>query len=124
MQGASRGGGLLSWRTFTRSIPSQHGLWLLRRLGPPFRTLAFSRPANRSSGWGVPTFRCKRRLERPLAACSAPGALGTTSKHKGLAQTSHHSFWTGCHSHFHLLLITTLSPQVACVSIGLRSGPS
>ena len=35
----------LPWRTFTMSWPLQPGVWLLRRLRPPSRTLAFSRPA-------------------------------------------------------------------------------
>jgi len=34
----------LPWRTFTLSGPLQPGLWLLRRLGPPSRVLAFSHP--------------------------------------------------------------------------------
>jgi hypothetical protein len=34
----------LPWRTFTLSVPLQPGIWLLRRLRPPFHTLAFSRP--------------------------------------------------------------------------------
>jgi hypothetical protein len=34
----------LPWRTFTLSRPLQPGLWLLRRLRPPSRALAVSRP--------------------------------------------------------------------------------
>jgi hypothetical protein len=34
----------LPWRSFTVSGPLQLGVWLLRRLRPPSRTLAFSRP--------------------------------------------------------------------------------
>jgi hypothetical protein len=45
-----------SWRTFTLSRPLQPGIWLLRRLRPPARTLAFSRPRQRSNGNGVPQF--------------------------------------------------------------------
>jgi hypothetical protein len=33
-----------AWRTFTVSRPLRSGLWLLRRLRPPSRTLAFSCP--------------------------------------------------------------------------------
>jgi hypothetical protein len=33
----------LPWRTFTLSLPLQEGIWLLRRLRPLFRPLAFSR---------------------------------------------------------------------------------
>jgi len=42
---ASRVRVFLSWRTFTLSGPLQPGIWPLRRLRPPSRTLAFSRPA-------------------------------------------------------------------------------
>src|SRR5262245_41897627 len=34
----------LPWRSFTLSWPLPPGVWLLRRLRPPSRTLAFSRP--------------------------------------------------------------------------------
>jgi len=34
----------LPWRTFTLSAPLQRGVWLLRRLGPLSRVLAFSHP--------------------------------------------------------------------------------
>jgi hypothetical protein len=47
----------LPWRTFTLSWPLQPGLWLLRRLRPPLRALAFSRPIAGLSGAGVPQFR-------------------------------------------------------------------
>jgi hypothetical protein len=44
-----------SWQTFTLSGPLQPGLWLLRRLRPPFRTLAFSRPAKAGQAvWEFP----------------------------------------------------------------------
>jgi hypothetical protein len=45
MQRASHVRVFLSWRTFTLSTPLQRGFWLLRRLRPPHRTLAFSSPA-------------------------------------------------------------------------------
>src|SRR2546430_6557317 len=35
----------LPWRTFALSAPLQPGLWLLRRLGPLSRVLAFSHPS-------------------------------------------------------------------------------
>jgi len=47
----------LSWRTFTLSHPLQTGFWLLRRLRPLSRTLAYSRPVTGSSGLRVPQFR-------------------------------------------------------------------
>jgi hypothetical protein len=55
MQRASRVRVFLSWRTFALSAPLQRGLWLLRRLRPPSRTLAFSRPAKTGkAAWEFP----------------------------------------------------------------------
>jgi len=45
------------WRTFTMSWPLQSRIRLLRRLRPPLRALAFSRPIAGLSGTGVPQFR-------------------------------------------------------------------
>ncbi len=46
------------WRTFTVSAPLQHGIWLLRRLRPPVRTLAFSCPAEAGdAAWEFPRSR-------------------------------------------------------------------
>jgi len=45
------------WRTFTMSCPLQSRIRLLRRLRPPLRALAFSRPIAGLSGAGVPQFR-------------------------------------------------------------------
>ena len=45
------------WRTFTLSAPLQRGVWLLRRLRPPSRALACSRPLAGPDGVGVPQFR-------------------------------------------------------------------
>ena len=45
------------WRTFTLSVPLQPGIWLLRRLRPPFHALAFSRPIPGPGGVGVPQFQ-------------------------------------------------------------------
>lgn len=114
----------LSWRTFTVSIPLQDGIWLLRRLRPPARTLAFSRPVSRWSGLGVPQFQCKRRIERPLAACCAPGVLGTTPRYSHNIGALHLTFWSGCNSHFHPSDFTTLYHRFLFVSLGLRSGRS
>jgi len=112
----------LSWRTFTLSLPLQQGLWLLRRLRPPHRTLAFSRSVSRYSGLGVPQFQCKRRIERPLAACCAPGVLGTTHRNSDNFGALHHTFLVRCYSHFHLFHLTTLYRRFLIVSLGLRSG--
>ena len=44
-----------SWRTFTMSGPLQPGPGLLRRLRPPVRTLAFSRPTHMGkAAWEFP----------------------------------------------------------------------
>ena len=114
----------LSWRTFTLSLPLPQGIWLLRRLRPPARTLAFSRPVSRLSGLGVPQFQCKRRIERPLATCCAPGILGTTHQHRRNADAQPHAFWLRYISHFYLLSFTTLYHRFLFVRIGLRSGRS
>jgi hypothetical protein len=45
------------WRAFTLSVPLQPGIWLLRRLRPPFHALAFLRPITGQSGVGVPQFQ-------------------------------------------------------------------
>lgn len=47
----------LPWRTFTLSWRLQPGVWLLRRIRPPSRALAFSRPIAGQGGVGVPQFR-------------------------------------------------------------------
>ena len=112
------------WLAFTMSRALHPGIGLLRSLCPPSHTLAFSRPVARQSGFGVPQFQDIRRLEIPVAACCAPGALGTTYRNSGFSCTPHHTFWFRCLSHFHLFPITTRSTQVSLVSRGIRSGRS
>jgi hypothetical protein len=114
----------LSWRTFTLSRTLHPGIWLLRRLRPPCRTLAFSRPGYRPGGCGVPQFRCIRRLEIPVAACCAPVVSGSTERYRRITTPSPHTFWFRCLSHFHLFAFTTLSRRFLFVSIGIRSGQS
>ena len=57
----------LPWRTFTVSQLLPLGIWLLRRLRPPRRTLACSRPTivGDSCDYGVPQFQHKRRSSNP-----------------------------------------------------------
>ena len=57
----------LPWRTFTVSQLLQPGVWLLRRLRPPRRTLACSRPTlvGTHREHGVPQFHHKRRPSDP-----------------------------------------------------------
>jgi hypothetical protein len=50
----------IPWRTFTLSVPLQDSVWLLRRLRPLSRTLAFSRPLAGQSGMRVPQFQTKK----------------------------------------------------------------
>ena len=57
----------LPWRTFTVSQLLPPGVWLLRRLRPPPRTLACSRPTivgNHHEN-GVPQFQHQRRSSNP-----------------------------------------------------------
>ena len=86
----------LPWLAFTMSRALHPGIRLLRSLCPPSHMLAFSHPLTRQSGVGVPQFQDIRRLEIPVAACCAPGALGTTSWHATIASTQHHPFWVRC----------------------------
>jgi len=86
----------LPWLAFTMSRALHPGVGLLRSLCPPSHLLAFSHPLPRQSGVGVPQFQDIRRIEIPVAACCAPGALGTTYWHPTLASTQHHPFWVRC----------------------------
>ena len=61
------------WRAFTVSVPLQPGVWLLRRLRPPFHALAFSRPIPGQGGVGVPQFQSVM-WSRSVAASYTPGA--------------------------------------------------
>ena len=62
------------WRSFTLSMPLQHGLWLLRRLRPPSRPLACSRPT--SVGETSTEFPSSTgRAKKPVAASCTPGGI-------------------------------------------------
>ena len=67
----------LPWRTFTLSGPLPPGLWLLRRLRPPGRALAFSRPTTWVVRPGSSPVPPPETYERPVAACSTPDGLET-----------------------------------------------
>jgi len=114
----------LSWQTFTMSRALHPGIRLLRCLRPPSHTLAFLRPLTRQSGVGVPQFRDRRRIEIPVAACSRPGAHGTTYRHSWLVGTRHHPILGQVCQPFSPVLLHGLSTQVSRVSIGIRSGQS
>jgi hypothetical protein len=89
---------LLSWRTFTLSRPLQSGLWLLRRLRPPCRTLAFSRPAKAGiAGWEFPSSNV-RDVIATLSCLLHTGRVGNNTcrnddrqahRHPILGQVSH-----------------------------------
>ena len=115
---------LYPWQSFTMSRALHSGIRLRRCRRPPSHTRAFLCPVARQRGRGVPQFRGIRRLEIPVAACAAPGVLGTTYTHSWLASTQHHTLWSRCVSHFPLCWFTARSTQVPLVSIGIRSGRS
>ena len=89
-----------AWRTCTLSPALPRGVWLLRRLRPPSRTLALSCPTKVGrSGMGVPQCQHKRQ-EQPIAASSPPGGLGTTPAHVRTCQARRYAIVAlGYHSH-------------------------
>jgi hypothetical protein len=124
LQGQSCRSFSLSWQTFTMSRALHPGLRLLRCLRPPAHTLAFSRPLTRYSGRGVPQFQSIRRIEIPVAACCRPGACGTTYGCRHPIHTQHHPILGQVYQPLSPVRFHGLSPQVPCVSIGIRSGRS
>ena len=113
----------LPGRSFTLAGPLQPDVWLLRRLRPPCRALAFSRPTRwvmRCGSSPVPT-------PMPIATRSCLLYAGRTWKQPPLnfrvngAAAS--PFWAGCDSHFHPSIVTTLQTQIPRVSIGCRISP-
>ena len=111
------------WRAFTLSWPLQPGIWLLRRLRPPYRALAFSHPIQWVMQYGsspVPT-------PMPFATRSCLRDTGRTWEHPPLNfrinRAAAFPFWAGCISHFHPSIVTTLQTQVSCVSIDCRISP-
>src|SRR5207245_1637532 len=67
----------LPWRPFPLSRPLQPGLWLLRRLRPPSRTLAFSRPLQEVKRYWSSPVPPQETFARSVAACSTPDGLET-----------------------------------------------
>jgi hypothetical protein len=111
------------WRSFTLSMPLQHGLWLLRRLRPPSRPRAFSRPTY--VGETRTEFPSSTgREKKPVAASCTPGGVRNNVCRTESRHTNRLPFWVGCVNHFHPLVLTTLTTEVPCVSIGPRAGRS
>ena len=113
---------LLSWRAFTMSASLQRGIRLLRRLRPPFRTLACSRPPMAVKRRGRSPVPIRMTSQRPVAACYTSEEIW----HTGLTvqgQSPRSSYLlvqvsqplTPVYSH-------DASTQVSGVSIGRRAG--
>jgi hypothetical protein len=116
------------------SHPLQTDLWLLRRLRPLSRVLAFSHP-----------FRVKRSQSSPIphgsvlatrscllyAGCSVVNSLlPGSSPHRDILsseftadETNTIAFWLKCLNRIHFFSITTLQTEVPRVSIGRRVSP-
>ncbi len=114
----------LPWRTFTMSRPLQSGVWLLRRLGPPLRTLAFSRPPMAVKRRGRSPVPISMTSQRPVAACYTPEEVW----HTGLTVQGQ----SPLSSYLLVQVSQPLTPvyshdaltQVSYVSIGRRAGQS
>jgi len=107
IQGASRGRVLLSWRSFTMSRPLQPGVGLLRRLRPPARTLALSRPAAAGPvSWEFPSSGTRDVIVTGSCLLYAGRIRDNTERCVGRS-APRHPFWVGCISHFHPFNITT-----------------
>ena len=112
------------WRSFTVSWPLQPGVGLLRRLRPPSRTLAFSRPTKvgqtvlefPSSNAGADRVPEVPALRRVVSGTTCAGGRPTHQP------PSH--VWARCDNPFHLCVLTTFFPQVSLVTIGHRAGRS
>jgi hypothetical protein len=113
---------LLPWRTFTMYIPLQDIIWLLRRLRLPQRPLAFSRLQA-----GLVS-RCRENLvdfpssearDNRTFSCllHAGWSWGQRGLGGGSLTPATLPFWSRCISHFHLLVLTTLT-QISFVSMG------
>src|SRR5215213_2191853 len=114
----------LPWRSFTMSCPLQPGVGLLRRLRPPVRTLAFSRPPlGGKAAWGFPSSGASDVVATRSCLLYA-GWLRDNAGRFGTRPAPHHPFWVGWFNHLHPLLVTTLRQQVPRVSIGRRTGRS
>ena len=117
----------LPWRTFTLSWPLQPGVWLLRRLRPLSRTLAFWRLLRAR--------RCERSLisyREVLATLSLPALrradTGVALIGQRIQQANRHAILARGSQPFPPLVVTTLAQvpsrgQAPFVSIGRRGSP-
>ena len=103
----------LPWRTFTVSQLLPPGVWLLRRLRPPRRTLAYARPTlvGTHREHGVPQFHHKRRPSNPQLPALRRADQGQPRREARPRLAPAFPFWARCVSHLHLSSLTTL-PQV------------
>ena len=110
----------LPWRTFTLSWPLQPGIWLLRRLRPPCRARAFSRPTPWVMRCGSSPVPAPMPLATRSCLLDAERSWEQPPLHFRVNGAAAFPFWARCASHFHLSIVTTLHPQVPHVSIGCR----
>lgn len=107
----------LPWRTFTLSWPLQPGIWLLRRLRLPCRTLAFSRPTSWVKRYGsspVPIVDVIAIRSCPLyAGCTVESSWSIPKS----GQAGIFPFWVGRISQLRPSMFTTLQTGVPFVSI-------
>jgi hypothetical protein len=110
------------WRTFTLSGPLQTGLWLLRRLRPPQRSLAFSRLLARLASVGrnnaVDFPSSILTDDRTVSCLLHAGWIGDNTFGVRKPKAHHRTVLVQVIQPLHLFLVTTLTTQVSDVSIG------
>ena len=85
----------LPWRTFTLSPPLPRGVWLLRRLRPPVRTLAVSRPPHGGkAAWEFPSSGASDVVATRSCLLYA-GWIRDNAGRFGTRPAPHHPFWVG-----------------------------
>jgi len=110
LQGMSCVRVLLSWRAFTLSASLQRGLRLLRRLRPPLRTLAFSRPVR--TGEANVEFPSSNAHDLRVTRSCLLYTGRMMEQHacgKKAAAPSAIPFGVGCLNHFHPFFLTMLT---------------
>ena len=112
----------LSCQTFTLSRPLQSGFWLLRWLGQPSRTLAFSRLSQTVKRCGFSPVPVPMTYQRPVAAYYTPEEVWHNRLTVQSSRPFPRTFWFRCVNHFHLFIVTMLQTQVSLVNIGRRAG--
>ncbi len=113
---------LHAWRTFTLSAPLQPSLRLLRRLRPPHRPLACSRPPG--GGNAVREFPSSNTRDvlatRSCLLYAGRSRDNTTGTRDPVAHRR--AFWLECITHFHSFTVTAPQVQVPFVSLDGRTG--